>query len=117
MMDCAPSKLLSDIHYRLPHLSHVRFGGNFTDGSLSEILPGEVVVWHVWLSQELHVCMQGRLSGFIPDSLRIKGRQITNQYKLYALSHCVLKLTDIADRTSLPKCFINPIIERLSAGC
>ena len=44
MVDCAPSKLLSDIHYRLPHLSHVRFGGNFTDDSLSETLPGEIVV-------------------------------------------------------------------------
>ena len=44
VVSCAPSKLLSEIHYRLPHLSHVRFGGNFTDGSLSETLPGEIVV-------------------------------------------------------------------------
>ena len=44
MVSCVPSKLLSDIHYHLPHLSHVRFGGNFTDGSLLEILPGEIVV-------------------------------------------------------------------------
>ena len=44
MTPCTPSTLLSGIHHRLPHLSHVRFGGNFTDDSLRRTLPGEIVV-------------------------------------------------------------------------
>ena len=46
MLQCGPSTLLSGIHYRLPPLNkgYVRFGGSFTNGSLTKTLSGEIEV-------------------------------------------------------------------------
>ena len=43
---CGPTALLEGIHYRLPLLSkgNDRFGGNFTNDSLTTVLPGELKV-------------------------------------------------------------------------
>ena len=43
-VNCEPASLLRDIHYRLPLLSHGRFGSDLTNASLTDILPGEIVV-------------------------------------------------------------------------
>ena len=48
MLQCGPTALLEGIHYRLPLLimskGNDRFGGNFTNDSLTTVLPGELKV-------------------------------------------------------------------------